>query len=61
MSLAIEGQGRLQHIIASPIIFDRTYLPQWKQNESVVLSWLITNIDSALVNQFLDYTIALDL
>lgn len=29
---------------------------EWKQQDSIVLSWIISNIYSNLINQFLDYT-----
>ena len=61
MSLSLEGQGRLSHITTPPpASTDPTY-PQWKQQDYIVLSWLITNTRSDLVNQFIDYTIAWDL
>ena len=57
IQIAIEGRGRLNHIIEAPP--KPTYsTTQWKQRDSVVLSWIIANIDSGLVNQFLDYTTA---
>ena len=59
--IAIEGRGRLNHITAAPPEpSDLTY-SQWKQCDSIVLSWIIANIESNLVNQFLNYTTAWDL
>ena len=61
MHIAIEGRRRLSHIIdIPPRPSDPTY-QQWKQRDSVVLSWIITNIEVDLVNQFLDYETVWDL
>ena len=61
MKIALECRGRLSHIIDdSPSITDPDY-KIWKQKDSIVLSWIITNIDTELVNQFLDYTTAKEL
>ena len=60
MHTAIKGRGRLSHIIdVPPRPSDPTY-QQLKQRDSVVLSWIITNIEVDLVNQFLDYDTAWD-
>ena len=58
---AIEGRGRLNHIIAAPLDSTSPTYQQWKQRDSVVLSWIIANIRLELVNQFLDYTTMWDL
>ena len=61
MKIALEGRGRLKHIIDTPpSSTDANYL-KWKQQDSMVLSWIISNIESELINQFLDYTTAYDL
>ena len=61
MKIALEGRGRLKHIIDTPpSSTDANYL-KWKQQDSMVLSWIISNIESELMNQFLDYTTAYDL
>ena len=55
MHLAISGRGRLNHIIANPPpTTDPTY-QKWTQTDSTVFSWIIENIESDLVNQYLDY------
>ena len=61
IQIAIEGRGRLSHIIDVPPEPTASNYIQWKQRDSVVLSWIISNIDSNLVNQFLDYTTAWEL
>ena len=61
MYIAIEGRERLDHIIAAPPDFTSPTYQQWKQRDSVVLSWIIVNTRPELVNQFLDYTTAWDL
>ena len=61
MHILIEGRGRLSHIIDIPPRPSDPAYPQWKQRDLVVLSWIITNIEVDLVNQFLDYNTAWDL
>ena len=61
MHILIEGRGRLSHIIDIPPSPSDPAYPQWKQRDLVVLSWIITNIEVDLVNQFLDYNTAWDL
>ncbi|XP_057518458.1 uncharacterized protein LOC130799377 [Amaranthus tricolor] len=61
IQIAIEGRGRLSHIIDVPPEPTTSNYIQWKQRDSIVLSWIIANIDSDLVNQFLDYTTAWEL
>ncbi|CAO2826180.1 unnamed protein product [Amaranthus hypochondriacus] len=52
MHIAIDSRGRLNHIIVVPLKpIDPNYR-QWKQRDSTVLSWIITNIELELVNQF---------
>ena len=60
IQIAIERRERLNHIIDAPPELTTSNYLQWKR-DSVVLSWIIANIDSDLVNQFLDYTTAWDL
>ena len=60
MQIALECRGHLSHIINDPLsILDPNYRA-WKQKDSIVLS-RISNIDTDLINQFLDYTIARNL
>ena len=61
MQIALECRGRLSHIIDDPPSFTDPNYKTWKQKDSIVLSWIISNIDTDLINQFLDYTIARDL
>ncbi|KAK9732802.1 hypothetical protein RND81_04G023300 [Saponaria officinalis] len=61
MYLAISGRGRLQHITAAPPNTDDTEYPKWVQRDSQVFSWIIENINSDIVNQFLDYPTAKEL
>uniref|UniRef100_A0A803L1R9 Gag protein n=1 Tax=Chenopodium quinoa TaxID=63459 RepID=A0A803L1R9_CHEQI len=61
MQIAIGGRGRLNHITANPVSPDDPEYQQWAQRDSMVLSWIIENIDGELVNQFLDYKTARDL
>uniref|UniRef100_A0A803LQS3 Reverse transcriptase Ty1/copia-type domain-containing protein n=1 Tax=Chenopodium quinoa TaxID=63459 RepID=A0A803LQS3_CHEQI len=61
MQIAISGRGRLNHITANPVPPDDPEYAQWAQRDSLVLSWIIENIDGDLVNQFLDYKHARDL
>lgn len=61
MHIALEGRGRLNHIIDVPPSPSNPTYQQWKQQDSVVLSWIIANIEVDLVNQFLDYNTSWDL
>ncbi|XP_057529718.1 uncharacterized protein LOC130808253 [Amaranthus tricolor] len=61
MQIALESRGRLSHIIDDPPNTSDPNYTNWKQKDSLVLSWIISNIDTELINQFLDYTIAKDL
>ena len=61
MYIAIGGRGRLNHIKAEPVPPTDSEYQQWAQKDSMVLSWIIENIEGDLVNQFLDYTIAREL
>ena len=61
MQIEIGGRGRLSHITVAPIANAEPEYPQWAQQDSIVISWIIKNIDVELVNQFLDYTTARDL
>ena len=61
MYLAISGRGKLNHIIASsPSPNDPSYW-KWTQQDATVISWIIENIETESVNQFLDYPTARDL
>ena len=61
MQIALECRGRLSHIIDDPPSTTNPNYITWKQRDSIVLSWIISNIDTELINQFLDYSIARDL
>ncbi|CAO2827967.1 unnamed protein product [Amaranthus hypochondriacus] len=61
MHLSISGRGRLDHIIASPPSTDAPDYEKWAQRDSMVVSWIIENIESNLQNQFLDYPTAREL
>uniref|UniRef100_A0A803M0T0 Retroviral polymerase SH3-like domain-containing protein n=1 Tax=Chenopodium quinoa TaxID=63459 RepID=A0A803M0T0_CHEQI len=61
MHIAIGGRGRLNHITANPVPPVDPEYQQWAQKDSMVLSWIIENIDGDLVNQFLDYKTAIEL
>ena len=58
MHIALDSRGWLKHIIAAPPTPADPNYRQWRQRHPIVLSWIITNIDSDLVNQFLDYNTA---
>ena len=53
MKTEFSDRGRLNHITA---IFPSTTNLQWVQNDCMVISWIINNIDRDLVEYFLDYT-----
>ena len=58
MKLAISGRDRLNHIIDdSPSTNDPAY-NQWIKSDSIVILWISENIDSDLVNQYLDFPTA---
>ena len=59
--LNISGRGRLNHIILAPVSSIDPKYSQWSQKHSMVIPWIIENIEADLVNQFLDYTTARDL
>lgn len=61
MHIALDCRGRLKHIIVAPPEPADPNYKQWRQRDPIVLSWIITNIESDLVNQFLDYNTAWDL
>ena len=61
MYLAISGRGKLSHIIASPPSPNEPEYTKWTQQDAIVISWVIENIETELVNQFLDYPTARDL
>ena len=55
MHIAIQSRRRLDHIITALLSSASSNYQQWKQRDTIVLSWIITNIESDLINQFLDY------
>uniref|UniRef100_A0A803LBV3 Uncharacterized protein n=1 Tax=Chenopodium quinoa TaxID=63459 RepID=A0A803LBV3_CHEQI len=61
MQLELGGRGRLSHIAASPPSQEDPEYTKWFQRDSLVISWIIGNIDPELQNQFLDYPTARDL
>ena len=61
MQIALECKGHLSYIIDDPPSISDPNYRTWKQRDSIVLSWIIFNIDTDLINQFLDYSIARDL
>lgn len=61
MHIALDCRGRLNHILDEPPSPTDPAYKIWKQKDSIVLSWIISNIDTDLINHFLDYTIAKDL
>ncbi|XP_057516442.1 uncharacterized protein LOC130797733 isoform X1 [Amaranthus tricolor] len=61
MQLELGGRGRLNHITASPPSQEDPDYTKWSQRDSLVISWIIGNIDPELQNQFLDYPTSRDL
>lgn len=61
VQLEINARGRLNHIIADPPQITDPEYHTWTQQDSMVISWIIKNIESDLVNQYLDYPTARDL
>ena len=61
MQIVINGRGRLSHIIDEPPKSTEPTYQQWKQKDLIILSWIISNINTKLINHFLDYTVARDL
>lgn len=51
----------MNHIIVTPPSPAKSNYQQWKQNDSIVLSWIITNIEQDLIDQFIDYNTSWDL
>ena len=50
MHLAISGRDRLNHIIDDPPPTNDPAYSQWIKRDSIVISWILENIDSDLVN-----------
>ena len=61
MHIAINSRERLKHITVEPPSSTDSEYPKWAQRDSMVISWIIDNIDADIVNQFIDYTTAGDL
>lgn len=61
ISLAIDGRGRLKHITAPPPRKEDSTYEQWRQSDSIVLTWILENIEADIVNQYIDYPTAWDL
>ncbi|CAO2826349.1 unnamed protein product [Amaranthus hypochondriacus] len=61
MYLAISGRGKLNHIIANPPQPNDPGYTTWTQQDAIVVSWIIENIETDMVNNFLDYPTARDL
>ena len=49
------------HIIASPPSQNEPEHRKWTQQDAIVISWIIENIETELVNQFLNYPTVRDL
>ncbi|XP_057522436.1 uncharacterized protein LOC130802433 [Amaranthus tricolor] len=58
MHLAISGRDRLNHIIDDPPSTNDPSYSQWIKRDSIVISWILENIDSDLMNQYLDFPTA---
>ena len=58
MHLTISGRGRLNHIIDDPPSKIDPAYNQWTRSDSIVISWILENIDSDLVNRYLDFPTA---
>ena len=58
MHLAISGRAWLKHIIADPPTKNDPKYNQWTRYDLIVISWILENIDTDLVNQFLDFPTA---
>ncbi|XP_057540778.1 uncharacterized protein LOC130818633 [Amaranthus tricolor] len=58
MHFAISGRDRLNHIIDDPPSTNDPVYSQWIKRDSIVISWILENIDSDLVNQYLDFPTA---
>uniref|UniRef100_A0A803LY61 Retroviral polymerase SH3-like domain-containing protein n=1 Tax=Chenopodium quinoa TaxID=63459 RepID=A0A803LY61_CHEQI len=61
MQLGIGGRGRLNHITTPPPPPEDPEYTKWAQRDSIVISWVIENIEPELQNQFLDYPTAREL
>ncbi|VFQ89178.1 unnamed protein product [Cuscuta campestris] len=61
MSLALDGRGRLKHITAVPLKTDDPKYIKWRQTDSTVITWILENIESDIVNQYIEYPTAWDL
>ncbi|XP_021718356.1 uncharacterized protein LOC110686079 [Chenopodium quinoa] len=61
MQLAIGGRGRLNHITVVPPSPTDPEIVKWTQRDSIVISWIIDNIEPELQNQYLDYPTANEL
>ena len=61
MQISINSRGRLNHITNEPPKTADSDYPQWAQHDSVVISWIIKNIDAEIVNQFIIYSTARNL
>ncbi|XP_057526492.1 uncharacterized protein LOC130805723 [Amaranthus tricolor] len=61
MQIAINSRGKLNHITNEPSKITDPNYPQCAPHDSIVISWIIENIDAEIVNQFIDYNTARDL
>ena len=59
--LEISGRGRLNHIIVSPPAKTNLKYKRWTQNDSIVISSILENMEPDLVYQFLNYLTVKDL
>ena len=56
--LAISGRDLLNHIIDDPLSKNDPAYNQWTRSDSIVISWILENINPDLVNQYLDFPTA---
>ena len=61
MQISINIRDKLNHITNEPSKITDPNYPQWARHDSIVISWIIENIDAEIVNQFIDYNTARDL
>ena len=58
MHSAISGRERLKYIIVDPPTKNDPEYNQWARYDSIVISWILENINTDLVNQILDFPTA---
>lgn len=58
IQIKIGGQGKLHHlmgILEPPGIVEPDY-PQWEQDDLIVCSWMLNNMESYLVHQYTEFS-----